>query len=81
MKKYLFIVLLVVMCYVKAYSIITNGGFDVQPKLIKNQKLIKREKILDKDVSSKILPILRKIVFPLKENHVFLMFRCLRCSS
>ena len=47
---------------VKAYSIIVNGGFSIKPTLIKDIKKIKREKILNKDVSKKILPILRKIV-------------------
>ena len=46
----------------KAYSIIVNGGYFVQPKLIKDYKDHKKEKILIKDVSKKILPILRKIV-------------------
>ena len=47
---------------VKAYSIIVNGGFDVNPVLIKQNKKNKRTKILNKEVSEKILPILRKIV-------------------
>ena len=47
---------------VKAYSIIVNGGFDVDPILIKKKKIIKKEKILNEEVSKKILPILRKIV-------------------
>jgi len=46
----------------KAYSIITNGGFYVHPTLIQKNKKIKKEKILNGDVSKKILPILRKIV-------------------
>jgi len=46
---------------VKAYSIITNGGFDIKPSLIKNNKN-KKEKVLNNDVSTKILPILRKVV-------------------
>jgi len=46
----------------KAYSIIANGGYNVQPKLIKETKKIKKKKILDQKVSKKILPILRKIV-------------------
>ena len=46
----------------KAYSIIANGGYNVQPKLIKETKKIKEKKILDQKVSEKILPILRKIV-------------------
>ena len=47
---------------VKAYAIIVNGGFYIDPVLIKNDKTSKKEKILDKNVSKKILPILRKIV-------------------
>ena len=47
---------------VKAYSIIANGGYNIDPTLIKNKNRIKREKILNDDVSKKILPILRKIV-------------------
>ena len=46
----------------KAYSILANGGYNVQPKLIKETKKIKKKKILDQKVSEKILPILRKIV-------------------
>ena len=46
----------------KAYSIIVNGGYNVQPKLIKDEKKNKKEKILNNEVSKKILPILRKIV-------------------
>ena len=46
----------------KAYSIIVNGGYEIYPRLIKNKKDIKGEKILTEDVSKKILPILRKIV-------------------
>ena len=47
---------------VKGYSIISNGGYDITPSLIKDNKKIKKEKILEEDVSEKILPILRKIV-------------------
>ncbi len=46
----------------KAYSIIVNGGYEIKPRLLKSKSNIKRKKILDKDVSEKILPILRKIV-------------------
>jgi len=46
----------------KAYSIIVNGGYNIHPRLIKNSKKNKREKILNNDVSLKILPILRKVV-------------------
>ena len=45
----------------KAYSIITNGGYNVEPTLIKNKEANKKQ-ILNKSVSEKILPILRKIV-------------------
>merc|ERR1711966_453272 len=47
---------------VKAYSIIANGGYDIKPTLIKNNKKIKHKKILNDSVSGKILPILRKVV-------------------
>ena len=46
----------------KAYSIIANGGYSIEPSLIKKNHHTKREKVLNKDVSKKILPILRKIV-------------------
>ena len=46
----------------KAYSIIANGGYNIQPTLIKERKKFKKEKILNQEVSKKILPILRKIV-------------------
>ena len=47
---------------VKAYSIITNGGYEITPSLIKKNKAVKKEKILNDSVSLKILPILRKVV-------------------
>ena len=47
---------------VKAYSIIVNGGYDVEPVLVKKNEAFKRKKILDDNVTKKILPILRKIV-------------------
>ena len=47
---------------VKAYSIIVNGGYYIKPTLVKTVKKIKTEKILDENISIKILPILRKIV-------------------
>ena len=47
---------------VKAYSIITNGGYEITPSLIKKDKAVKKEKILNDSVSIKILPILRKVV-------------------
>ena len=47
---------------VKAYAIIANGGFDVDPILIQRRKPKVKEKILKEDVTKKILPILRKIV-------------------
>ena len=46
----------------KAYSIIVNGGYNIQPKIIYRIKKINKEKIIDEEVSIKILPILRKIV-------------------
>ena len=46
----------------KAYSIVVNGGYDIKPILIKNDRSKKKIRILNDDVSKKILPILRKIV-------------------
>ena len=46
----------------KAYSIIVNGGYYISPSLIKKTKKDKKVKILNEEVSEKILPILRKIV-------------------
>ncbi len=46
----------------KGYSIIVNGGYDINPTLIKKNDKNKKNKILDEKVSKKILPILRKIV-------------------
>ena len=47
----------------KGYSIISNGGFYVKPTLIKKDiKDRKKIRILNKEVSKKINPILRKIV-------------------
>ena len=45
----------------KAYSIITNGGYDIKPSLIKKDNETKK-KILNNGVSNKILHILRKVV-------------------
>ena len=47
---------------IKAYSIITNGGYEIIPTLIKKNESKKKKKILNEDVSVKILPILRKVV-------------------
>ena len=46
----------------KAYSIISNGGYDVKPTIIKSDKNNIRNKILNENVSNKINPILRKAV-------------------
>ena len=48
----------------KGYAIITNGGYDIRPTLIKNNiiKIKTKNKILNEGVSEKINPILRKIV-------------------
>ena len=46
----------------KAYSVIVNGGYNIKPSLIISTKKEKKEKILNEEVSKKILPILRKIV-------------------
>ena len=46
----------------KGYSIISNGGFEVNPTLIKKDKSKKVKRILNKEVSKNLNPILRKIV-------------------
>ena len=48
----------------KAYSIIVNGGYDINPTLIKKnfKKSDQRNRILKEEVSKKINPILRKVV-------------------
>ena len=47
----------------KGYSIISNGGFNIKPTLIKREsKESKKIRILNEKVSEKINPILRKIV-------------------
>ncbi len=49
---------------VKGYSIITNGGYDIKPTLIKNnlEKKENKKRILKANVSEKINSILRKVV-------------------
>ncbi len=47
----------------KAYSIISNGGYEIKPTLIKKEKKnFQKKKILKNEVSQKINPILRKVV-------------------
>ncbi len=46
----------------KGYSIVSNGGFDISPTLIKRDNLKNSKRILNKEVSRKLNPILRKIV-------------------
>jgi len=46
----------------KGYSIITNGGYDIKPTLIKNNLEKNKNRILKAEVSEKINPILRKVV-------------------
>ncbi len=46
----------------KGYAIITNGGYDVKPTLIKKKLKNNKNKILSNGVSEKINPILRKVV-------------------
>ena len=45
----------------KAYSIISNGGYDITPTLLKKEKS-ERKRILNENLSETINPILRKIV-------------------
>ncbi len=46
----------------KGYSVISNGGFEIIPTLIKKDKNKISKRILNKEVSKKVNPILRKIV-------------------
>ena len=46
----------------KGYSIVSNGGFEISPTLIKKNNYKKGKRILNKEVSKIINPILRKIV-------------------
>ena len=47
---------------VKGYAIISNGGYDVKPTLIKKDFDPQKKRIINEDVSKKINSILRKIV-------------------
>ena len=46
----------------KAYSIVSNGGYEIHPTLIKKDKTEIKKRILDQEVSFKINNIIRKIV-------------------
>ena len=48
----------------KGYAILSNGGYDIKPTLVKNnhQKNTKKKKLLNKGVSEKVVNALRKIV-------------------
>ncbi len=46
----------------KGYSIVSNGGFEVTPTLIKREKYKNSKRILNSQVSEQLNPILRKIV-------------------
>ena len=46
----------------KGYSIISNGGFLIEPRVVKNKKILKKERILEANLSEKLNPILRKVV-------------------
>ncbi len=47
----------------KGYSIISNGGYNIKPKLIKiKEEESKKARVLKEEISKKINPILRKIV-------------------
>ena len=45
----------------KGYSIISNGGYEINPTLLKRETL-KKERVLSENLSETINPILRKIV-------------------
>ena len=46
----------------KGYAIISNGGFNITPTLVKNINSEKRKRVLSRDVSYKINQILRRVV-------------------
>ncbi len=46
----------------KAYGIISNGGYDINPTIIKHPTIKKTKKIFKNNLSNNINPILRKIV-------------------
>ena len=46
----------------KAYSILSNGGYEIEPTLIKKNRYIKGNKLLNHNVSNQINKILRKVV-------------------
>jgi len=46
----------------KGYSIITNGGYEIKPTLIKKKDEHDKIRLINEDVSNLINPILRKIV-------------------
>ena len=46
----------------KGYAILANGGFDVNPTLIKKEFINKKRRILNKELSSQMNPIFRKVV-------------------
>ena len=45
-----------------AYAILGNGGYKINPTLIKKESYSKKERILKKDISKNLIQILRKIV-------------------
>ena len=46
----------------KGYAIISNGGFNITPTLVKNVSTEKKRRVLSRDVSFKINQILRRVV-------------------
>ena len=46
----------------KGYAIISNGGYDLNPTLFKNNKTLKKKRILKKGISEQVNLALRKIV-------------------
>ena len=47
----------------KGYAILANGGYDIKPTLIKKEfRDFKKKRILNKNLSSQMIPIFRKVV-------------------
>ena len=53
----------------KGYAILSNGGYDIKPTLVKNnlEKNAKKKRLLNKGVSEQVVNALRKIVAQKKE--------------
>ena len=56
---------------INAYSIIVNGGYKIEPTLIKHKNKIRNKKILNNDVSKKINLIFKKNCYYKRGHSIF----------